>query len=77
MAYDVVSKIIQYETTGLSLQQEVKLYEHLLKTGMIYGLQGCYQRRCQELIDNGTIKPRNQRNLTRLAALRYDRELER
>ena len=37
MAYDVVSNIIQYETTGVSLQQEAKLYEHLLKTGMIYG----------------------------------------
>lgn len=58
MAYDVVSNIIQYETTGLSLQQEAKLYRHLLKTGMVYGLQGFYQRRCQELIDNGTIRLR-------------------
>ena len=58
MGYDVVSNIIQYETEGLSLQQEAKLYRHLLKTGMIYSLQGAYQRRCQELIDNGTIKVR-------------------
>ena len=56
MGYDVVSNIIQYETEGLSRQQEARLYRHLLKTGMIYGLQGSYQRRCQELIDNGTIK---------------------
>ena len=54
MGYDVVSNIIQYETEGLSRQQEARLYRHLLKTGMIYGLQGGYQRRCQELIDNGT-----------------------
>ena len=58
MGYDVMANIIQYETEGLSLQQEAKLYRHLLKTGMIYGLQGFYQRRCQELIDNGTIKVR-------------------
>lgn len=58
MAYDVVSKIVQYETAGLSLQQEAKLYRHLLKTRMIYSLQGAYQRRCQELIDNGTIRLR-------------------
>lgn len=58
MAYDVVGKIMQYETEGLSLQQEANLYRHLLKTGMIYSLQGSYQRRCQELIDNGTIKLR-------------------
>ena len=47
MGYDVVSNIIQYETEGLSRQQEARLYRHLLKTGMIYGLQGSYQRRCQ------------------------------
>ena len=63
MAYDVVGKIMQYETEGLSLQQEAKLYRHLLKTGMIYSLQGTYQRRCQELIDNGTIKLRRPRNV--------------
>lgn len=69
MAYDVTSKIIKYETEGLSLREEAKLYRHLLKTGMIYSLQGSYQRRCQELIDNGTIKLRK-RSLTRLAVLR-------
>ena len=63
MAYDVVGKIMQYETEGLSLQQEAKLYRHLLKTGMIYSLQGTYQRRCQELIDNGTITLRRPRNV--------------
>ena len=63
MAYDVVGKIMQYETKGLSLRQEVKLYRHLLKTGMIYSLQGTYQRRCQELIDNGTITLRKSRNV--------------
>ena len=59
--YDVISQIIQYETVGLSLQQEAKLYRHLLKTRMIYSLQGAYQRRCQELIDNGTIRLRKGR----------------
>lgn len=56
MGYDVMSKIIQYETEGLSLREEAKLYRHLLKTGMICHLQGRYQRRCQQLIDDGTIR---------------------
>ena len=60
---DIVGLIMEYESTGLSLRQEARLYRALLASGTIYSLQGSYQRRCQELIDNGTIKLRRPRNV--------------
>ncbi len=60
---DIVGAIIEYETTGLSPRDEVRLYRALIASGTIYSLQGSYQRRCQELIDNGTIKLRRPRNV--------------
>ena len=57
-ALDIARLIAEYESTGLSLRQEARLYRALIASGMIYSLQGTYQRRCQELIDNGAIKLR-------------------
>ena len=61
---DIVGAIIEYETTGLSPRDEVRLYRALIASGTIYRLQGRYQRRCQELIDNGAIKLRRPQRRT-------------
>lgn len=54
---DVVGQIMAYESGDLDLDEEVKLFEYLVSTGMVWGLQGSYGRRAQALIDMGLIGP--------------------
>lgn len=59
---DVVSLIIQLETGNLDDRQTIELFQKLLDTGQINGLQGSYQRMAKGLIEKGLIwepgKPR-------------------
>lgn len=54
--YGVVGALMKYETEGLSEAAELKLFRYLLRTGMIYQLQGSYHRRAQQLIDEGLLR---------------------
>jgi hypothetical protein len=47
--YDVVGGIIAWEDGGMDEDGELKLFEHLVASGMIHHLQGCYGRRAHEL----------------------------
>lgn len=42
--YDMVSAIIAYEDGELEEHEVQELFEHLVHTGLIYKLQGCYGR---------------------------------
>lgn len=57
--YDVDGAIRDYEEGGLDEEGTVKLFQHLLDTGMIYHLQGAYQRHAQDLINSGRIFPKS------------------
>jgi len=53
--YPVVDKIIAYESGELSAENTLELFSELVKNGMIYSLQGSYQRQAQSLIEAGYI----------------------
>ena len=42
-------------------QQEIDAWQHLGDTGIVWKLQGWFGRNAKRLIDNGIIKPANNR----------------
>lgn len=54
---NLTGQIIAYECGELNDEATIDLFQNLLDTGMIYSLQGHYQRVCQVLINSGAIKP--------------------
>jgi hypothetical protein len=52
---DITSKIIAYESGEATTWDILEMYAELIKTGMILGLQGTYQREARHLIDEGII----------------------
>jgi len=53
--YDYVSAISAYESGELDDSATIELFDYLLRSGVIYALQGSYQRMAQALIDAGEI----------------------
>jgi hypothetical protein len=53
---DTVARIIQYEQGELADEEIIKLFSDLLNSGLVYSLQGHYQRLCQRLLDAGLIQ---------------------
>jgi hypothetical protein len=52
----MIDKIIAFENGELETEQEIfELFQMLVDSGMIYHLQGSYQRFAQMLIDEGQI----------------------
>lgn len=47
--------IIAYENGELEHDEVVALFQSLLSSGLIFSLQGSYQRTAQQLIDSGDI----------------------
>lgn len=52
---DTVQKIIEFESGELSMEETVNLFQELINTGVIFSLQGSYQRAAQQLIDAGLV----------------------
>jgi hypothetical protein len=52
---DMLSQMIAWENGDLSLEDEIAMFIKLEKTGLLYGLQGCYQRQYQRLFDAGML----------------------
>jgi hypothetical protein len=53
---DIVDDIIRFETGEMEDEQEViEFFDALVKTGIIRGLQGSYQRAAGDLIEAGII----------------------
>lgn len=53
--YDTVGGIIAFESGELDREQMIELFQHLIDSGTIRGLQGSYQCTAQALIDSGEI----------------------
>lgn len=52
---DMVDQIIAYESGELDEAGTIALFQHLLDTGTIWGLQGHYQRTMGALVQAGLI----------------------
>ena len=59
---DTVSQIMAYESGEMEQSEVVAFFQFLLDSGMIYSLQGSYQRTAQQLIDAGLIEQPKQRS---------------
>lgn len=53
---DVVSKIMDYEDGQMSLSEIISFFSELVKSGLVWQLQGSYGRTANALIDNGYLK---------------------
>lgn len=52
---DVFDRIILYEDGVLSPEETVGLFQDLVDSGLISGLQGHYHRRCRTLMEAGLV----------------------
>jgi hypothetical protein len=59
---DLTTAIIDFENGDLLEQEIFELFQALIDTGMIYHLQGSYQRFAQMLLDEGQITIKNEKN---------------
>lgn len=50
-----VDLIMEFEGGEITLENALKLFSELIKTGMVWKLQGVYGRTAQNLIDNKVI----------------------
>jgi hypothetical protein len=57
----LTTRIIQYENGELDEDEVQDLFSELLDSGLIYQLQGSYQRTAQALLDAGYIRPASPR----------------
>lgn len=51
--YDVSGAIIAFEAGELDNEAILELFCHLLRTGLVWSLQGAYERAAQRMIDAG------------------------
>ena len=59
---DTVSQIMAYESGEMEQAEMIAFFQFLLDSGMIYSLQGSYQRTAQQLIEAGLIEQPKQRS---------------
>lgn len=48
---DLFSLLMEYESNGLTPEQEIELFERLIASGWINSLQGSYQRHARRLYE--------------------------
>lgn len=63
--YDLVGKIIDYESGEMSDEDTVEFFQYLIDTGLAWTLQGHYGRTAVALIDAGVCHDRE--NVTHLS----------
>ena len=52
---NIVDQILDWESGEMSTEVEAAFFQNLMDEGILYGLQGMYGRRAQELLDTGMI----------------------
>jgi len=52
---EMIEDIKRYENGEMNEEQEVEFFQTLLDTGIIFSLQGHYQRQMDRMIENGVI----------------------
>lgn len=52
---DLMSGILDYEMGILEFDDTIELFEELYQTGMLWSLQGAYQREFMRLVEDGHI----------------------
>ena len=55
MSQAITEKIIKYENSELSAIEEIGLFAELIKTGLVWQLQGFYGRMARGYIEEGVI----------------------
>jgi hypothetical protein len=55
--FDKVDAIIAFEEGQLNDKQVVELFQHLVDSGEVWGMQGFYGRTAMDLIEQGLVKP--------------------
>jgi hypothetical protein len=53
--FDLVGNIVAFESGELSGDGVLALFSHLVKTGLVWTLQGSYGRSAESLIENGYL----------------------
>ncbi len=53
--YSIVGPMIDFENGDLDQQETIELFTHLIRTGIIFHLQGSYQRLAQDLVSAGLV----------------------
>lgn len=53
---DIVDNIMAYEGGEMSDADTIKMFQKMVDTGKVWGLQGSYGRTAQSLLDAGMIK---------------------
>lgn len=56
--FDILSNIMAYENGELNNEQMVRLFQHLVDTGLAWTLQGHYGRSANHLIQAGLVTKR-------------------
>ena len=59
---DLTSKIVAYEEGHLSDEEMIKLFQHLVNSGLAWSLQGHYGRTAAWLIEKGYITNNEDKN---------------
>lgn len=52
---DLMSSILDYEMGILEFEETIELFEELYETGMLWQLQGSYQRAFMDMVQAGHI----------------------
>ena len=52
---DLMSSILDYEMGILEFDETIELFEELYQTGMLWQLQGAYQREFMRMVEAGHI----------------------
>ena len=52
---EMIEDIERYENGEMNEEQEIEFFQSLLDTGIIFSLQGHYQRQMDRMIENGDV----------------------
>ncbi len=55
--FNLVENIMAYENGELNENETIKLFQHLLDTGQVWGLQGHYGRTAWDMLEEGLLTP--------------------